>query len=194
MEQHGLLHRFFVLDLLIHGAGIVLADIVGHDEHLHLHGALAQCDLDPVANLYIIAGLHHFAVYADAAVVAGFVGNGAALDEPGDFQILVKTHELLRNDVLQSLGCLENRGLGSGDLDGLLGAGVAANASLTGLHFENAEAGNLHAVTGSQSAGDGVDGGAQNALCILLGQAGLLGNGSDEFSLVHDNISPKINF
>ena len=42
---------------------------------------------------------------ADAAVVAGFVGDRPALDQAGDFEILVKPHRLLCHDVLQSLAC-----------------------------------------------------------------------------------------
>ena len=79
----------FFLDFLVHGASVILADIVGHHQHFHRNGAGAHGDLQLVANLHIIAGFHHTAVDADAAMVAGFIGNGAAFDQPGDLQILI---------------------------------------------------------------------------------------------------------
>ena len=79
--------RFFV-----HGNLIVLTDIVCHLQDLHRHGARTHGDLQLVTDLHFVAGLDHAAVDADAAVVAGFVGHGAALDETGNFQIFIQTH------------------------------------------------------------------------------------------------------
>ena len=77
------------LYLFVHGAGIVLADIVGNQHYFHSHGTAAKGNLDLVAHFHILAGLNHTTVDADAAVIAGFVGYCAPLDEPGDLQILV---------------------------------------------------------------------------------------------------------
>ena len=71
------------LYFFVHAGGIVLADVVGYLQDFHRDGAGAHGDLDLVAHLHIIAGLDHAAVDADAAVIAGLVGYGAALDEPG---------------------------------------------------------------------------------------------------------------
>ena len=68
------------LDLFIHGAGVILAHIVGNNQHFHSDGSGTHGDLQLVTYFYIVAGLYHTAVDADAAVVAGFVGHGAALN------------------------------------------------------------------------------------------------------------------
>jgi hypothetical protein len=49
-------------------------------------------DLQTVANLHLIAGLDDATVGTNAAIVAGFVGDGAALDETGDLQEFVQPH------------------------------------------------------------------------------------------------------
>ena len=74
----------FLSYFLVHSAGIVLADGFCHLDHFHRNGAGAHGDLQPVADLDFITGLYHSSVDADAAVVASFVGNGAALDQAGD--------------------------------------------------------------------------------------------------------------
>ena len=133
--------RTIVSDFSVHSRGIILADVVGNLQHLHSNRAGAHGDLDAVAHFDIIAGFDNPAVDADAAIVAGFVGNGAALDEPGDLQKFVQAHGLLGDAVLKSLAGLEAGNPGGGNLDGLLGVGIAADAGLTILGFENAEAG-----------------------------------------------------
>ena len=179
--------EIFLLDLFVHGDGIVLTDIICHLYHLYSHRAGAHSDFDPVAYLDLVTGLYHPAIDADASIVAGFVGYRPTLDQPGDLQILVKTHSgfLLSDDVLQSLAGLENGQAGSGDLDGLLGPGIAANASFALLCLEDAEAGDLDLVALNQSGLDGLEGSVDDALCVLLGHAGLLGNCCDDFGLVH---------
>ena len=82
-------------DFLIHGPGIILTDILCHLDHFHRHGSSAHSDFDPVAYLDIVAGLDHSAVHADTTVVAGFIGHRPTLDQPGDLQILVKSHKNL---------------------------------------------------------------------------------------------------
>ena len=172
------------LYFLIHGGGIVLADGFRYLKNLHGHRPGAHGNLDFVPDLYVVTGLDHAAVDADVAVVAGFVGDRPALDQARDFEILVKPHRLLRHDVLQSLACLEGGNAGSGDLDGFLGVGVAANAGFPLLGLEGAEAGDLHLVALYQSRGNGVNGGVDDPLGVLLGQAGALGGGSNQFSFV----------
>ena len=97
--------------------------------------------------------------------------------------------ELLGDGVLQSLAGLENGQLGSGDLDLFLGAGVAANAGGASLGLERAKTDQLDLLTLSQGLGDDFQRSADNGLGVLLGQAGLFGNGSNEFSLIHGKIS-----
>ena len=75
-------------DFLIHCAGIVFFYGFRHLQHLYRKGPGAQGDFQTVSHLYVVAGLYHPTVDADAAIVAGFIGNGAALDEPGNFRYL----------------------------------------------------------------------------------------------------------
>ena len=82
----------FFSDLFIHGAGIVFTDIVGNLNHFHCYGTGTQSDLDPVTGLYLIAGLGNFSVDTDTPIITGFVGNGTALDQPGNFQVLIQPH------------------------------------------------------------------------------------------------------
>ena len=63
--------------------------------------------------------------------------------------------------------------------------GIAANAGFPLLGLEGAEAGDLHLVALYQSRGNGVNGGVDDPLGVLLGQAGALGGGSNQFSFVH---------
>ena len=83
------------LYFLIHGAGIVLADIVSHHKHFHSNGSGTHGDLQLVAHFYIVAGLDHPSIDADASVITGFVGDCPAFDQPGYFQILIKSHTLI---------------------------------------------------------------------------------------------------
>ena len=84
--------RLSFLNLFIHGAGIILADIVSNHQHFHSDGSGAHGDLQFVANLNILAGLYHAAVDADASVITGLVGYSPAFDQPGYFQIVVQSH------------------------------------------------------------------------------------------------------
>ena len=97
---------------------------------------------------------------------------------------------LLGYAVLQSLAGLETGHPGSGNLDGLLGVGVAADASLPILGLENAEAGNLHLLTLDKRGGDAVNLGIQSTLGILFAHAGTLGAGGDQFGFIHNNRNP----
>ena len=80
------------LDLLIHGTGIVLANIVGNLNHFHRYGTGAQSDLNAVTGFYLVACFRYLAVDGNTPVVTGFVGNGPALNQPGNFQVLIQTH------------------------------------------------------------------------------------------------------
>ena len=77
-------------ELAVHGRSVVFFCIFRHGEHLHLHGALAEGDLDHVADLDVIRRLGRAAVDRDALTVAGIICYGAALDEPRNFQIFVR--------------------------------------------------------------------------------------------------------
>ena len=79
-------------DLFVHGPGVVLPDCIGHGQHLHRKGAGTQLNFDLVPWLYLVARFGDLAVDADAAVVAGLVRHGAALDEAGDLEIFVQPH------------------------------------------------------------------------------------------------------
>ena len=94
--------------------------------------------------------------------------------------------KLFCNSVLKSLAGLEHGSLGSGNLDGFLGLGVAAHASLAALQLEGAKANQLHLVALCDGFLDGIDDGGESLFCILLGQAGLCGDLGYEFSLVHN--------
>ena len=85
------MHSSF-LDFLVHCYRVVLTDIVGNHQNLHRYGACAQGNLNFIAGLDLVACLHHPTVDADATVVAGFIGDGAALYQPGDLQVFVQTH------------------------------------------------------------------------------------------------------
>ena len=82
----------FLLYFLVHGSGIIFPDIVSHFQDFHRNGTAAHIQLQPVTDLDFVAGLYYPAIDADATIVAGFVGYGAALDQAGDFQKFVQTH------------------------------------------------------------------------------------------------------
>ena len=82
-------------NLLIHRGGVGLVGNLVDLRDLDLDGALAERDLDDVAHLDLIAGLHLPAVHAHALAVAGLVRDRAALDEAGYLQIFVKSHGTL---------------------------------------------------------------------------------------------------
>ncbi len=85
------MHSSF-LDFFIHCHRIILTDIVGNHQDLHRYGSCAQGNFNLVARLDLIACLHHTAIDADATIVASLIGNGTALDQAGDLQVLVQTH------------------------------------------------------------------------------------------------------
>ena len=64
--------------------GKQIVEAIRHHQHLYLHGALAEAQLQHVAHLHVVAGLYRPAVGRHPGVVAGLVGHRAALDEPGD--------------------------------------------------------------------------------------------------------------
>ena len=81
--------------LLIHGIGAVLAHDVGGGQDLHPDELLAELQLQHVAHLHILGGLHRPSVGGDTACVTGLVGHGAPLDEAGDLQPFVQSHSIL---------------------------------------------------------------------------------------------------
>ena len=80
-------------DLAVHGARVVLAHGLRHGEHLDRDRPRAEGDGHMVAHLDVIAGLGRLAVDGDARIVARLIGDRAALDEAGNLQIFIKSHE-----------------------------------------------------------------------------------------------------
>ena len=62
------------------------------------------------------------------------------------------------------------------------------NIRLPVLGFKGAEAHQLDPVSGSQRSGYGLQGGGQSLLRILLGEAGPLGHGGNQFGFVHGTL------
>ena len=79
-------------DLFVHGNRIVLTDIIGNLNHFHSYGPGTQGDLNLVTGFDLIAGFCNFSVYCNAAIIAGLVGNGTALDQPGNLQVFIQSH------------------------------------------------------------------------------------------------------
>ena len=75
----------------------------------------------------------------------------------------------LPDRVLECLTRLEYRGLGCGDLHGLLGAGIAAGAGGPLFDLKGAEADQLHLLAGLQSSLDRGDKRGQSSVTVLLG-------------------------
>ena len=66
------------------------------EDHIHLESwdeDVNKSDFDLVSDLHVIACLRGLAVYRNARVVARLVCNRPALDEPGNLQIFVQTHD-----------------------------------------------------------------------------------------------------
>jgi len=88
--QVGILKRVVVLDVGEGPIELVNPEIIFRDgEHFHLHGALAEGDLDHVADLHLIRSLGRLAVDRDARCIACIIRHRAALDQAGYLQILV---------------------------------------------------------------------------------------------------------
>ena len=81
------------LNFLVHGGRVVLAHGLCHGQNLDLERPGAKSDFDLVSDLHVIACLRGLAVYRNARVVACLVCNRPALDEPGNLQIFVLTHD-----------------------------------------------------------------------------------------------------
>ena len=75
---------------------VILAHRLGHIQDLHLHGTLAELDLQDISGLHAQGRLGRPAVYQDASRVAGLVGDGSALNQARNLQKLVKSHKLMR--------------------------------------------------------------------------------------------------
>ena len=85
------MHSSF-LDFFVHSHRIVLADIVGNYQDLHGNRSGTQGNFNLVTGFDLVTGLHHTAINANAAIVASLVGNGAALNQPRDLQVLIQAH------------------------------------------------------------------------------------------------------
>ena len=79
----------------------LLADIVADCQHFRLDLAVSERYPYDIAGLYFGAGSGNFAVERDPAVIAGFIRNSSAFDEPCDLQILVQSHILSAFSFLQ---------------------------------------------------------------------------------------------
>lgn len=73
----------FSLKLTVHCRSFVLFRRFVHGEHLDLQAALAEGDLDDIADLDLVAGLDLTAVYRNTLTVAGLISHRSALNKPG---------------------------------------------------------------------------------------------------------------
>ena len=76
----------------------------------------------------------------------------------------------LADVILESLTCFESGSLGSGDVDGLAGAGVLTGASSLSANFERTEANELNLIALLQSVFDFVQNSGDNNAGFLLCQ------------------------
>ena len=90
-----MLRHFFSYYFLIHCRGVRLVGVLVYLGYFNLKRALAEGDLNNIANLNLIAGLDLTAVDAYALSVAGLVCHSAALYKAGNLQILVNSHLIL---------------------------------------------------------------------------------------------------
>ena len=86
------MQQYDPLYFAVHGRRVVLAHGLCHGEHLDRDGPGAEGDGNMVADLDVIAGFGGFSVDGDAGIVAGLVGDRAALDEAGHLQIFIESH------------------------------------------------------------------------------------------------------
>jgi len=66
--------------------------MLGNAEHLDLKRTCAHIYFDYIAHLDVVGGSCSLAVYDYLLGVAGFVGNGAALDKACDLEVFVQSH------------------------------------------------------------------------------------------------------
>ena len=55
----------------------------------------------------------------------------------------------------------------------------------TGLDVKNAKADDVDLLTGNQTLGDGLEGGGNDSLGVLLGEAGLFSDGGNKLVLIY---------
>ena len=94
--------------LPVQTAGLRLAHRLLNGEHLHRDGADAEAQGDLISHLHVVAGPGGLAVDGHKTVVAGLVGHGPALDEPGHLQIFVQTHMVSSKAGLPALSCRQS--------------------------------------------------------------------------------------
>ena len=66
----------------VHGGGIVLLYRIRHGKHFDGQRTAAEGNANHVADLDVVGRLGRAVVDRNARIVAGLVGDGAALDEP----------------------------------------------------------------------------------------------------------------
>ena len=77
------------MDLPVQGGGIALPHGLLNGQHLHGNGPYAEAQGDLISLLHLVGGPGGLTVDGDQSIVAGFVGHGPPLDEPGDLEIFV---------------------------------------------------------------------------------------------------------
>ena len=120
-----------------------------------------------VANKPVIDGVEKFGyIYVDSTG-AEFLGGHPTEDG----------HVFIANKILEALGSLEARNLGSGNLNRFLCLRVDAGACCTGLDLKLTESGNINLGTVFQTICDRIEDEINNFCCFLLCETVLLRDG-----------------
>ena len=95
------------------------------------------------------------------------------------------------DSVLQGLASLKGRGLGSGNLDFLVGAGVTAGAGAALADLEGAKADQLDLLALLEGLGDDIDDGGDSGVSVLFRNFSLSGDFGNLFRLIHYETTSK---
>ena len=99
----------FRLYLAVEKRRFRLARGLRYVEYFNGKRTLAEVDGDYVTDLHVVRSPRNLAVDGDLAGVAGFVGNGAPLDEPRNFKILIESHKNSPILIVAEKAIAENR-------------------------------------------------------------------------------------
>lgn len=145
-------------------------DGILYGKHLRLYRFLTKTNFNHIAHLHIIGGALRFIVYEHSAGIAGIIRNRTAFNESRYLQILVKSHEILVNLILQSLTSLELRALCSSDLHGLASSRVSALSCRSLSNLEGTKANQLYSVALCKSLGNCIENCLYSCVSVLLGK------------------------